>query len=258
MSSSEPYTCGQACCFLRSERRHFQTKYWRYSAQPDSSATSVCSGSSTGHTATTRCRSMPAARARAATRSEKLPPSENPARYNLRPGCMRLQAAHGADDLGDAARVENFLVQVMALAVVAQVEPRHVVARIEQRLARATSGTAIDELPSQPCSSTARRSLAARPISSCVATCASKRTPSPQSTSTSRETRRRLGRTPHDRAPAHRQARVDRLQVVMPQPPRRHEVEQAGARRSLRRDAQCLIEYVRSMAMSAAGFLARQ
>ena len=94
----------------------------------------MCSGSSTGQTATTRWTSMPAVLARAATRNEKLPPSENPGEVQPAIREHRVQAAYGADDLRDAARVENFLVQVMALAVVAQVQARDVVARFEQRL----------------------------------------------------------------------------------------------------------------------------
>jgi hypothetical protein len=96
----------------------------------------------------------------------------------------RVQAANCAHDFRDAARVENFLVQVMARAVVAQVQARDVVARSEQRLGERQHVQRIRAALPTVQQQTARRSGRGRPRFSWVEMSASSRTPSPQSTIT--------------------------------------------------------------------------
>ena len=75
---------------------------------------------------------MPAAGARAATRSAKLPPSEKPASVRRRSGIARWIAPHRADHFVEPARMEDVLVQMMARAVIAEVQAEHVAAEVEQ------------------------------------------------------------------------------------------------------------------------------
>ena len=100
--------------------------------EPCSSASIVLWGRSTGHTAIARSSAMPAAGARAATRSAKLPPSEKPASVMRRVRERSLDRAHRADDLIEPARVEDLLVEVMARAVVAEIQAKDVAAELEQ------------------------------------------------------------------------------------------------------------------------------
>ena len=96
----------------------------------------VRAGSSTGQTATTRSSAMPAAGAASATRSAKLPPSEKPPRNGVLVRVQPGDAPHSGDDLRQARRVEQLAVQVMARAVIAQVQAEHREAVREQVCAR--------------------------------------------------------------------------------------------------------------------------
>ena len=101
---------------------------------PRSSVTSVAAGSSTGEMAITRSIGRCRASACAATRSMKLPPSENPASTIGKPGKFLRQRAHRAHHFRQPAGVEQIAVQVMRGAVIAQVEAHHFESGVKQGL----------------------------------------------------------------------------------------------------------------------------
>ncbi len=70
----------------------------------------------------------------AATRSMKLPPSENPAEHHRHAVELRRQRAHGTDDFGQPAGMKQLAVQMVRGAVIAQVEPHHFEVRGKQGL----------------------------------------------------------------------------------------------------------------------------
>ena len=138
-SGPKSYASGQAACLRRRRaatcaRSRARSRECRSAAPPGSRPDRA--------PATPRSpRRAAAARARAcaATRSTKLPPSEKPTRYGGRPGKRCCSGAHRADHLGQAAGVEQVPVEVMGLAVIAQVEAQHVEAAREQQLRRVTA-----------------------------------------------------------------------------------------------------------------------
>jgi len=136
---------------------------------------------------------------------------------------LSLQFAHGTDHFGDAARMEDSGIEVVTVAVIAQIEARDVVAGIEEFLSEREQvhrvcaafpavqqhGEAVGRQPSR-----IRLRCDQREQAHTVA-------------AIDCDLPRRLaqhGCAPLDPRPSQRQARVDRLHVVMSQPPGRHEV----------------------------------
>ena len=74
----------------------------------------------------------------AATRSMKLPPSEKPTSHVAGSASCCCNRATAPTDLVQPARMEDALVQVMRAAVVAQVQPHHLHAGVEQACCPAT------------------------------------------------------------------------------------------------------------------------
>ena len=70
----------------------------------------------------------------AAARSMKFPPSENPASRSGLPGKQLLQRAQRADDIRQPARVEQFAIEMVSFAVIAQIETHDVEAAIKKQL----------------------------------------------------------------------------------------------------------------------------
>ena len=171
-------------------------------------------GRSTGQIATTFARSMPAAGARAATRSAKLPPSEWPTR-NVRGARMRGDdRAHRADDLVDAARVEQLAIQRERLAVIAKIQAKHVEARVVEPAADGQNVTRLGA--ALPAMQQNREPAARRPAAGCSGP--SSRTPAPQSTISSRAAASSARRAPPQPALPQRPAREQRLHVAVAQP----------------------------------------
>jgi hypothetical protein len=149
-------------------------------------------------------------------------------------GVEALDAAHRTDHLGDAARVEYSFVQVMARAVIAEVEAQHVEALVEEEL---PEGQDVEGLraafPAMEQHGEALRCRSARSLLDRVM-----RQQSHPVAAVEHQVLRGLEQcpaAPQHAQPPQRQARIDRLDVRISQPRWRDEVVADCAHPALKR-----------------------